>query len=40
MASLDVRNIFDLNTLDVLRYPLPGRVILLHLGWRWGGIEG
>jgi iron complex outermembrane receptor protein len=37
VASLDVRNVFDLNTVDVLRYPLPGRVILLHLGWRWGG---
>jgi iron complex outermembrane receptor protein len=35
--ALDVRNIFDRLTLDVQRYPLPGRVIFLSVGWRWGG---
>ncbi len=36
-VALDVRNIFDRRTLDVQRYPLPGRVVFVSLGWRWGG---
>jgi iron complex outermembrane receptor protein len=35
--ALDVRNVLDRLTLDVQRYPLPGRVIFLSVGWRWGG---
>jgi outer membrane cobalamin receptor len=35
--ALDVRNVLDRRTLDVQRYPLPGRVIFLSAGWRWGG---
>ncbi|TDI32278.1 MAG: TonB-dependent receptor [Acidobacteria bacterium] len=35
--SLDVRNIFDRRTLDVQRYPLPGRTVFAGMGWRWGG---
>lgn len=34
-VSLDLRNVFDRRTLDVLRYPLPGRVALV--GLRWSG---
>jgi vitamin B12 transporter len=36
-ASVDVRNVFDRQVLDLMRYPLPSRVIFLHLGWRPGG---
>ena len=32
-VGLEVRNLFDTPTVDVSRYPLPGRVVLLHLGW-------
>ena len=32
--GLDVRNVFDRKTLDLLRYPLPGRVVFVHFGWR------
>ena len=32
--GLDVRNLFDTRTLDLSRYPLPRRVVLLNLGWR------
>lgn len=32
--TLDARNIFDRRTVDVARYPLPGRAVLVHLGWR------
>ena len=34
--GLDVRNVFDRKTLDLLRYPLPGRVAFVHVGWRLG----
>jgi iron complex outermembrane receptor protein len=40
ILSLDVRNVFDDRTLDVLRYPLPGRVVLGHVGWRWEAPGG
>lgn len=32
-ATLDVRNVFDRRAVDVLRYPLPGRVVLVGLTW-------
>ncbi len=34
--GLDARNVFDRRVRDVARYPLPGRVLLLHLGWSAG----
>jgi iron complex outermembrane receptor protein len=34
--SLDVRNLLDRRTVDVARYPLPDRVVLLHVGWNSG----
>jgi len=36
-AGVDLRNLFDRQILDLDRYPLPGRVIFVHLGWRPGG---
>jgi len=36
-ASIDVRNVFDRQTLDLMRYPLPSRVVFVHFGWRPGG---
>jgi len=38
--GVDVRNVFDRDTRDVARHPLPGRVVLLHLGWRTRPREG
>ncbi len=32
--GIDVQNVFDRETRDVARYPLPGRLIAMHLGWR------
>ncbi len=32
-AGIDVRNVFDRQTRDVARFPLPDRVVLLHVGW-------
>ncbi|HXV75759.1 MAG TPA: TonB-dependent receptor [Candidatus Polarisedimenticolaceae bacterium] len=32
--GVDLRNIFDRRTLDLLRHPLPGRTLFVHLGWR------
>ncbi len=32
--GLEVRNAFDDRTLDVLRFPLPGRLVYASLGWR------
>lgn len=32
----DVRNVLDRETRDVARYPLPGRTVFLHFGWRTG----
>lgn len=32
--GIDVQNLFDRRVLDVVRYPLPDRVVALHLGWR------
>jgi outer membrane receptor protein involved in Fe transport len=34
--GLEARNLYDVETRDLIRYPLPGRVILLHAGWEWG----
>ncbi|MCP3982491.1 MAG: TonB-dependent receptor [bacterium] len=34
--GVDVRNVLDRKTLDVARYPLPGRVVFLHVGWAGG----
>jgi len=34
--SLDLRNLLDRRTLDVWRYPLPGRTVFAGIGWRWG----
>jgi iron complex outermembrane receptor protein len=31
--GIDVRNLFDRQVRDVARYPLPSRVMLVHLGW-------
>jgi vitamin B12 transporter len=39
-VGLDVRNLFDRDTRDVARYPLPGRVVFLHFGWSSGPAEG
>ena len=39
-VGIDVRNVFDRDTRDVARYPLPGRAVFLHLGWRTGSAEG
>ena len=36
-AGVDLRNLFDRQILDLDRYPLPGRMIFVHLGWRPGG---
>jgi len=33
-VGLEARNLFDRQVRDVARYPLPDRVLLLHLGWR------
>ncbi len=38
-AGLDVRNLFDRKTRDLLRYPLPGRVVLLQVGWEGGAAR-
>ncbi|ANM30309.1 hypothetical protein ABI59_13090 [Acidobacteria bacterium Mor1] len=32
--GLDIRNLFDRQVRDVARYPLPSRVVLLHVGWQ------
>ncbi len=32
--GVDIRNVFDRQNRDLLRYPLPGRVVLVHLGWQ------
>jgi iron complex outermembrane receptor protein len=32
--GLDVRNVFDRRVRDLSRYPLPSRVVLVHVGWR------
>jgi outer membrane receptor protein involved in Fe transport len=34
--GLDVDNVLDRETRDVARFPLPGRLIFLSLGWRMG----
>ena len=34
--GLDVRNVFDRSTRDVARFPLPDRLVFLHVGWRMG----
>ena len=34
--GIDVRNVLDRETRDVARYPLPGRTVFLHFGWRTG----
>jgi outer membrane receptor protein involved in Fe transport len=39
-VGVDVRNVFDRDTRDVARYPLPGRAVFLHLGWRTGSEAG
>jgi len=36
-AGVDLRNLFDRQILDLDRYPLPGRTIFVHVGWRPGG---
>jgi vitamin B12 transporter len=36
-AGVDLRNLFDRRILDLDRYPLPGRTIFVHVGWRPGG---
>ncbi len=33
VLGVDVRNLFDRRVIDVLNYPLPGRVVLAHVGW-------
>ncbi|MFQ5670590.1 MAG: TonB-dependent receptor plug domain-containing protein [Acidobacteriota bacterium] len=38
--GVDARNLFDRRTVDVARFPLPGRTVFLHLGWRMGGSGG
>jgi len=38
--GVDVRNILDRDTRDVARYPLPGRAVFVHLGWRTGNSTG
>ena len=35
-VGLDIRNVFDRRTLDLSRYPLPDRVLFVHVGWRLG----
>lgn len=32
--GIEVRNVFDRRTVDVFRYPLPGRSVFVSLGWR------
>ena len=39
-VGVDVRNVLDRDTRDVARYPLPGRAVFLHLGWRTGSATG
>ncbi len=34
-AGLEVRNLFDRRTMDVYRFPLPGRMVFVHVGWEW-----
>jgi iron complex outermembrane receptor protein len=36
-VGLDARNVFDRMTRDVARFPLPGRAVFVHVGWRHGG---
>jgi iron complex outermembrane receptor protein len=36
-VGLDVRNVFDRQTRDLGRFPLPDRVLFVHVGWRVGG---
>jgi iron complex outermembrane receptor protein len=36
VLGLDVRNVLDRQNRDVLRYPLPNRVVLVHVGWSSG----
>ena len=35
-VGADVNNVFDRETRDVARFPLPGRLLYLHVGWRGG----
>ena len=35
--GIDVGNVFDRDTRDLSRYPLPDRVVLLRIGWRSSG---
>jgi len=37
--GIDVRNVFDRKTRDVARFPLPDRVVLVHLGWHGQGAK-
>jgi iron complex outermembrane receptor protein len=37
VLGLDVRNLLDRQHRDLLRYPLPDRVVLVHVGWSSGG---
>jgi outer membrane receptor protein involved in Fe transport len=36
-VGLEARNVFDKLTRDVARFPLPGRAVFVHVGWRHGG---
>jgi iron complex outermembrane receptor protein len=38
--GIDVHNLVDRQVRDVARYPLPSRVVLLHLGWGARPAEG
>ena len=35
-VGLEVRNVFDVETRDVLRFPLPGRMVFASLSWAPG----
>ena len=37
--GIDVRNVFDRKVRDLSRYPLPDRVVFVHVGWH-SGAEG
>ncbi len=34
-AGIEIRNVFDRRTMDVYRFPLPGRMVFVHVGWEW-----
>jgi iron complex outermembrane receptor protein len=36
-VGVEVRNLLDQQARDVWRYPLPGRMVLARVGWRFGG---